>query len=97
MSNVKSYKMVNGMEIFGKVTAEDVATISLDDAVAAILSQKGDGGLALEFRPLSLLVDKGGPAKVTLNRSAVAFEYEAGEEYRNAFVTSVSGIIIAKG
>ena len=93
---VRAFKLSNGMEIFGKVEADDGGVMAISDAVIAIIQQTGQNESSLRFVPVSPLAKGQAATDIKLRWSAVAFEYTPEEEYASGYTTAVSGLIIAR-
>lgn len=92
---LRAFKLINGMEIFGRERQTTDTTIMLDDAVIAIIRATSPTESSLQFVPVSPLAKGQKACAITLEKTAIAFEYEPEDEYASGYSTAVSGLVIA--
>jgi hypothetical protein len=98
---IKCYRLLNGAEIIGYLDREDDKIVVLTKAMAHILSPiespapGEESKLEFGIVPLSYLTEKDGRklqygCDITLQKSAVAFEYELHEHYIEMYTNAVA-------
>ena len=95
MSNVRAFKLINGLEIIGKEELDEGGYIVLDDAVVAAIQQGQNGEPSLRFLPVSPLVKGQAASKITIQKTAIAMEFPLETDYESGYTTAVSGIVVA--
>lgn len=88
--DVKTFKLISGEEVLGKVVSDDDLKIVLEDPRIISLQPTGPGQVTVTFIPFFLSNRK--VDKATVNRSAVVAETEVEDELRKHYAREVSNI-----
>ena len=110
MGEVVTFKLLNGMDLIGKLnTSEEVKkeyahipnAIILDNAVIiGIHVVKGEDNqprAQVSFDPVSIPVEGQGAARVALSPTTVAYQYPIESAYSDGYSRATSGIIMPPG
>jgi hypothetical protein len=110
MSEVVTFKLINGTDIIGKLNTDADArkgfehipnAIILDDAVhIGIQVFKGDDGQAkaqVSFDPVTIPVAGQGASRIALNPATVSFQYPIDGVYENGYLQATTLIQLPPG
>jgi hypothetical protein len=96
---VQTFKLLNGMDIIGKVTQETDTHYALKDAVAVqIVPGQMQGQAQLGFAPVSPVAERTGRhmgTNIDLPKVAVMFQFKSNEHVLSGYIEAVSGIAVA--
>lgn len=108
MGDIVSFKLLNGIDIIGKLNSDADAkkefehipnAIVLDDAVViGIQVVKGEDNQAraqVSFDPVSIPVAGQGAARIGLSPTTIAYQYPIESVYESGYRQATSGIIVA--
>ena len=87
--DVKLIKLVTGEEILAEVISSDDNTITIGNAVAAVLQPSRDGALTVGFIPWGTLSKQ----NKVIGMSQVVYTSIPEEDVRNQFASMFSGIV----
>ena len=110
MGEVVTFKLLNGIDIIGKLNTSDDAkkgfehipnVIVLDDAVViginVIRGEDNQARAQVSFDPVSVPVAGQGAARIGLSPNTVAYQYPIESVYEDGYSRATSGIILPPG
>lgn len=88
MTDVKSYKLISGEEIIGKVHSESETEVVLDD-VLAVVAQPTQQGLQIGLMPYFTSNDQ---AQLTITKTAIVTSAAPNKELETGYIQRTSKI-----